>query len=275
MKLVPIFGPNDDPADLQTQWIAYARSYWYDQVAGPALVTGTAGGLVVPDFGRDFARVLPFPSATPFRPPRPWEAGLKPPPLTTETVAVTRPARGSLITPAAEAALPWLKPVPPGRAPLFDLKPPPSVVQIDPWQPPAQSPIGAALSDYERHQTDAAIATLTAAFAVQPLQRTLPMRATRVVGALRRGAKIVWENKKAILKRIDDKVLGPVGVVGSVWDLYQFIKWVNSKGVFDDVQGIPKAVYQPTNNSIEFTMADGTVIVEPAWQLPEYVKYRY
>ena len=236
------------------------------------MIAGVAGGMTVPDFDRDFGKVLPF-GLTPFRPsPRPWEVGLRPPSFSPATLPVLKMPSSSLITPAAVEGLPWLRPMPQGRVALFDLVPPPKVLQIDAWQDPASSPIGGLIEDYEKHLLASAVATLSAASAPTQMVRTLPMEAAKVVGALRRGAKITWTvGRKAVVK-MGQHVLGPVGWAGDAWDLYRFIRWAYGK---TEVKGIPTAVYQPASNSIEFTMADGAVVVQPAWQLPEYVKYRY
>lgn len=268
MRFAPILGQNEDPTDLRTQWIAFMRAYWYDTMAGPSRALGIAGGLSEPNFEYEWRSVLPVLPQASFNPP--WTRGHLPPQYRPASVAVRVPIQESLITPKAAQALPWLIPPSVDRAPIFDLQPPQHVTQIDPMADASSSPVGGLLVDFERHAAQSLLATLNASSAdVATAAGTvqLPLSAKRIGGALMRGGKIVYENRKAIVKA-GGRVLGPVGVAGNLWDLYQVLNWLSNQELPEGT--IPTGAYSPHSNAIEYTWPDGTVAVLPVSQLPGY-----
>lgn len=222
----------------------------------PNLARGIAGGLTEPD-EYELLRHLNVPGTTPFRPA--WTQGIRPPRFTPRSVPVARPTTSTLATPVSRA-YPWLQPVPPLHLPLLDLRPPATVPQIDPL--PASGGALGELLDFEQHMRQSAIATLEAATVPRPSTVQLPMTAAAVAGALRRGAKLVWENRKAIV-RYGSKVLGPVNALGTAWDVYQFLNW--AAGKLPTSIPLPESWYEPAPNLIFIRWPDGTVVTSPAW----------
>lgn len=277
MRLNPVLDRGENPGDPKQQWISYARAYWAETVAGPALVSGVAGGLEQPRIDEySLHNVLPVPLAFAFR-FQPWQAGLTPPPFTPRLVPVSRPPAGIVLNPALSAHFPWLSPLPKGQAPLFELTPPPHVRQIVAMEPPERSPIGARLVDLERHQLAATTETMRAWSAgVAPAGLALAGQAVSLAARLKRGAEIVWRGGKAVVTA-GGKVLDVVGKVGDAWSLYQFVKWVDRQTFRGDLgTRVPRCDYQPGRNMFECTFRDGSVVVvSPEEQLPQYVRYRF
>lgn len=268
MRFGPILGENEDPTDLRTQWVAFMRTYWYDTMAGPSRALGIAGGLSEPNYEFEWRSILPALPAAMWKPP--WTRGALPPHYRPASVVVRAPLPDSVITPKAAHALPWLIPPSVDRAPIFDLQPPRQVKQIDPVADPPSSPIGDLLTDYERHAAQSLLVTMDAAGADAAAAAGnihLTMTAEGVAGALKRGAEMVYENGKAIVK-MGSRVLGPVGFAGNMWDLYQVLRWLSNQEI--PQSKLPKGAYSPYSNAIEYTWPDGTVTVLPVSQLPDY-----
>lgn len=266
VRIGPLLADDEDPADLKTQWRAYARTHWYETVAAPCLARGVARGLAVPHFEYDIVRILSLPSTARFRPP--WVQGLRPPTYSVRTIAVSQMPRTSVLDSRAQQALPWLQPVAPGQLPLLDLRPPPSVIQVDPLADANSGPIGNLVEDLERHMIQSALATLEAASASNTAQE-LPMTAVAIGGALNRGAKIVWEGGKAAVKA-GKNFLGWVGLAGSAWDLYQFLQWAADQPV--PKKNLPTAHYEPGPNHFVFEWPGGLETTAPATEAPPYLR---
>jgi hypothetical protein len=73
---------------------------------------------------------------------------------------------------------------------------------------------------------------------------TLALRPQDVWKGLKAGAKIVLENGRYIV-RVGDAILGPVGVAGDIYSLYQFGNWVNSQ--------LPKIESNPPRTQYDFS----------------------
>ena len=93
-------------------------------------------------------------------------------------------------------------PVPAGTSPIFDFSSQPSSIfdQDTPAQPVVLYPDGRT--------------------------EVLALRPTEVIKGLKEGAKFVKEHGKWVV-RVGSKVLGPIGVAGTIKDIYDFNQWVN------------------------------------------------
>ncbi|KAF0956803.1 hypothetical protein [Rhodococcus sp. T7] len=100
-------------------------------------------------------------------------------------------------------------------------------------------------------------------------QQVLPMSYASVGKAIKRGAQLVWDNKKWVAK-IGKHILGPVGLVGDAIDAARFIAWMHGEGVFDNVivANAPRLEYQPGPQNFVFVWPDKTSTSVPQTWVP-------
>lgn len=141
------------------------------------------------------------------------------------------------LLPSMNPAMAWIpptpaEPLPAGQGPVFDMSGQPTSLLGDaaPAQPTVFYPSGNT--------------------------ETLALRPTDVFNGLKKGGEILMDNGRFALK-LGAKILGPIGVLGTIKDVYDFSQWVN-KQIPDGTVKAPNTRYDLASNQLLWEQPGGT-----------------
>lgn len=141
------------------------------------------------------------------------------------------------LLPRMNPAMTWISPTPAeplaaGQGPVFDMSGQPTSLLGDgaPAQPTVFYPNGNT--------------------------ETLALRAKDVFNALKQGGEMLWENSRWTIK-LGGTLLGPIGALGTIKDVYDFSQWLNKK-IPDGTVKPPKTRYDLASNQLLWEQPGGS-----------------